>query len=222
MVILIVAGIWLFNGRDGGGKGAVADLPTQTAPALANLPATETPKPEAATPTGAPPTATATLEPSPTATQGTPTLPPTPTVPPGIPFVRINAITTNDQGMYVVDYETFEYTEKLPGVHVHFFFDNVPQEQAGNPGNGPWYLYGGPRPFDKFRLTDRPEESAQMCALVANANHSIQLNSGNCAPLPDVPAAIALQDMPCLAGAAGLGYLPGRSLVECGNPGQAG
>ena len=78
-----------------------------------------------------------------------------------------------------------------------------------------------------------------MCALVANANHSVQPDSGNCDPLPDVPVAIALQDIPCQAGIDArigchwrsckpwqarlvLGISPGRILVECGDSGQAG
>jgi hypothetical protein len=183
-------------GRSGDGNTS----PTQTAPAAAVLPPSQTPEVAQPTAIEATPTQTATLEPSPTATLGTPTLPPTPTVPPGIPFVRINGITANAAGNYVVDYETFEYTEQLPGEHVHFFFDAVPPEQAGHPGNGPWYLYGGPRPFEKYRQVDRPDTSGMMCALVANANHSVQPDSGNCAPLPDVPVAIALQELPCQAG----------------------
>lgn len=59
--------------------------------------------------------------------------------------MRINNINL-DGGTYVVDYETFEYTEHLPGMRVHFFFDTVPVGQAGVAGNGPWKLYGGPRP----------------------------------------------------------------------------
>jgi hypothetical protein len=99
-------------------------------------------------------------------------------------FVRINSITVNDTGNYVVDYETFGYTEVLPGQHVHFFFDTVPPENAGSPGTGPWQLYGGPRPFTKYREVDRPANATQMCALVANPNHSIILDSGNCVNLP--------------------------------------
>jgi serine/threonine protein kinase len=113
----------------------------------------------------------------------TPSVTPTETVPPGIPFVRINSITI-DGDHYVVEYETFEYTEKLPGMHVHFFFNTVSPENAGSPGSGPWYLYGGPRPFTKYRLSDKPAAATQMCALVANANHSVQANSGNCVDLP--------------------------------------
>jgi hypothetical protein len=112
---------------------------------------------------------------------------PTATVPPGMPYVRINEITIDDQQHYVVAYETFEYTEQLPGVHVHFFFDTVTPENAGVPGSGPWFLYGGPRPFTQYTLHDRPAGASQMCALVANSDHSVQPNSGNCVYLPDSP-----------------------------------
>ncbi len=83
-----------------------------------------------------------------------------------------------------MEYETFEYTEVLPGMHVHFFFNTVQPEQAGVPGSGPWVVYGGPRPFTEYGVSDRPDFSTQMCALVANADHSIQLNSGTCFDLP--------------------------------------
>jgi hypothetical protein len=126
----------------------------------------------AATEAAAPPTET----PLPTTT-------PTPTVPPGIPFARINGIELQD-GRYIVAYETFEYTETLPGMHVHFFFDTVPPEQAGVPGAGPWIVYGGPRPFTQYTQADRPAAAEQMCILVANTDHSAQANSGNCYPLP--------------------------------------
>lgn len=137
-------------------------VPTATEPAAVILP-TSTEAPIATqTPTTAP-TATSTLPPL---------------------YVRINSITVNADDYYVVDYQTFGYTEILPGQHVHFFFDTVPVEQAGSPGNVRWYLYGGPRPFDKYRVSDRPSAATQMCALVANSNHSIIPESGNCLDLP--------------------------------------
>jgi serine/threonine protein kinase len=114
----------------------------------------------------------------------TPAVTATPSVPPGIPFVRINGITLDASNRYVVDYETFEFTEVLPGTHIHFFFNTVSPQNAGSPGSGPWYLYGGPRPFTGYRLADKPAAATQMCALVANPNHSIQPNSGNCVDLP--------------------------------------
>lgn len=137
--------------------------------------------PEPTAPGITPGTPTATLPPAATPTL---TLVPTATVPPGMMYVRINEISIDEQGRYVVAYETFEYTEVLPGMHVHFFFDTVPPEQAGVPGSGPWILYGGPRPFTGYRVSDRPPGANQMCALVANADHSIHLNSGNCVALP--------------------------------------
>ena len=139
---------------------------------------------ETATATQAPeatPTSEATSAPTLTPTI---TTTPTETVPPGIPFVRINSITIDDQERYVVEYETFEFTEIVPGVHIHFFFDSVAPENAGSPGSGPWYLYGGPRPFTGYRVAERPAAATQMCALVANANHSVQPDSGNCVNLP--------------------------------------
>jgi hypothetical protein len=134
------------------------------------------------TPTLAPPTTTFTPTTSPTIT-----LTPTGTVPPGIPFSRINDITI-DQDKYVVEYETFEFTEQISSttLHVHFFFDTVPPEEAGVPGSGPWILYGGPRPFQGYTVSSRPAEAEKMCVLVANPDHSIQLDSGNCFDLLDV------------------------------------
>jgi hypothetical protein len=163
-----------------GGSGAVpppeegtptAILATE-AEEIAVLPPTDTP---------IPPTATET--PTPTQTP-TVTTTPTETVPPG-PYVRINDITIEDN-FYLVEYETFEYTETLPGMHVHFFYDTVSEENAGIPGSGPWILYGGPRPFKEYSLNSRPAAATQLCALVANQNHSIQPGSGNCFDLPDV------------------------------------
>jgi hypothetical protein len=87
----------------------------------------------------------------------------------------------------VVVYETFGYTEALPGMHIHFFFDTVPPDQAGTPGSGPWILYGGPRPFTGYRVNQRPTGARQMCALVANPDHSVIAESGNCVDLPLPP-----------------------------------
>ena len=136
---------------------------------------------EAVTPTVAPSLdeGTATLEVTPTLA-----VTPTATVPAGIPFARINSITINEQNRYMVEYETFTFTEVLPGTHVHFFFNTVSPENAGSPGSGPWILYGGPRPFTKYGISDRPAAATQMCVLVANPNHSVQPNSGNCMDLP--------------------------------------
>jgi hypothetical protein len=66
---------------------------------------------------------------------------------------------------------------------VHFFFDTVPPDEAGLPGQGPWIVYGGPSPFTGYGVADRGD-AMQMCILVANADHSVQVNTGNCFDLP--------------------------------------
>jgi len=194
VVVIAIVMTFLLRGMGGSNPPPAAPLetsaPTETQAVVAAAPTAE---PSATltptmTPTS-PPTATPTI-----------TLSPTPTIPVGIPYSRINAITINDSGRYVVDYETFEYTEVLPGDHVHFFFNTVTQEQAGNPGKGPWKLYGGPRPFEGYRPSDRPASATQMCILVANPDHSIDPNTGNCFILPDVNAAVPILNDPCLAG----------------------
>jgi molecular chaperone DnaK len=100
------------------------------------------------------------------------------------PQALITAITDHGDH-YAVEFDTPGYQPGLPGMHVHFFFDTVPPEQAGNPGSGPWILYGGPSPFTEYRPADRPEGATQLCALVANPDHSVELGSGNCVALPD-------------------------------------
>jgi serine/threonine protein kinase len=128
------------------------------------------------------PTSTPTETPEPTQTY-TPSPSPTPTLPTDL-YVAITNIES-DGTYYIVSYETYGFQEVLPGTHIHFFFDTVPVEQAGMPGSGPWKLYGGPRPFTQYRLVDRPYNATQMCARVANPDHSLyDFLSGNCYDLP--------------------------------------
>ncbi len=107
---------------------------------------------------------------------------PVPTVPAG-PFVQITSVT-EENGRYVINFQPFGYTPTLPGTHIHFFFNTVTPENAGVPGSGPWKLYGGSSPFTEWTVADRPASATQMCALVANADHSIQMETGNCVNLP--------------------------------------
>lgn len=194
VVILVAGGFLLSRILPSKGAGDIQPTPSEAFLAAApTLQASETPIP----------TNTATLQPTATAAPTlTPTITqsPTPTVPAGVPYSRINGIDLNAAGIYVVNYETFEYTETLPGDHVHFFFDTVAPDQAGTPGKGPWKLYGGPRPFQGYRASDRPDSATQLCILVANADHSVQPNSGNCFILPDANAAVTVYADACLAG----------------------
>jgi len=178
LIIIVIAGIFglgnIFNPEI---AAVVSNTPEgsqqATTTQLALNPATEIP--------------TLTLTPT---VESTPTLESTPTNVPTVTntlpplYVQINNISTNAANQYVVDYETFGYTESLPGMHIHFFFDTVNPDQAGVPGSGPWILYGGPRPFTEYGSSQKPGSATQMCALVANANHSVIQESGNCFDLP--------------------------------------
>ena len=102
---------------------------------------------------------------------------------------RINNIAVQN-GHYVVDFETFGFEPLVRGQHVHFFFNSVPPEEAGVPGSGPWQIYptgpGEPNtsPFTLYTVDQRPEGATQMCILVANEDHSVNQDTGNCVDLP--------------------------------------
>ena len=118
----------------------------------------------------------------PTATSTMPPLTPTPSA----PYVLItNILLENDK--YVVNYEVHNFPESS-SLHVHMFFNTVPPEQAGSPASGAWKLtwgaYGDP-PFTEYGPVNRPPNATQMCALVANPNHSVNLGTGNCFNLPE-------------------------------------
>ncbi|MCL4861070.1 MAG: class I tRNA ligase family protein, partial [Caldilineaceae bacterium] len=85
---------------------------------------------------------------------------------------------------YVVSISTPGFTPQLPGQHVHFFFNTVPPEQAGAPGAGAWHVHGDSGSYSGITLAERPSSATQICVLVANPDHSVQLNTGNCYPLP--------------------------------------
>ena len=181
----------------------------ETATPAAELPPTEMPAPteepivmeEAAPalppePTALPtsmPEATVTPVPAPTdeptaAPLPTPSQEPTATQPAGNRATITDVQVSGDR--YAVYFDVYNFQPVLPGVHLHFFFDTVPPDQAGLPGGGPWLIYpassGGPAnsPFTGYGAGDRPAAASQMCVLVANGDHSVQPNTGNCYYLP--------------------------------------
>jgi serine/threonine-protein kinase len=160
IVVLLIAGVFGGGGDENGGIVA-GDTDTPT------------------------PTATVPGETEAPGETGAPTDAPTP-VPTFELFAQINDITLSG-GNYVIDYETIGYqpVPPGPGMHVHFFYDTVPPEEAGVPGNGPWDLYFGPSPYSGFAQADKPLAATEMCALVAREDHSVYADSGNCWPLPD-------------------------------------
>jgi hypothetical protein len=102
---------------------------------------------------------------------------------------RIDSVTVQD-GRYVVDFETFGFEPLIPGQHIHFFFNTVPPTEAGIPGGGPWQIYPtGPdrpntSPFTLYTVDQRPPNATQICILVANEDHSVIQDTGNCVDLP--------------------------------------
>jgi hypothetical protein len=155
---------------------------------LAASPATEEPiaavvNTQAPTETAVPQATATVAEPTEVPTETS--IPYTPT--PETPYVVITGITLDSSYYYVVDYEVHNYPSDSPQMHVHMFFNTVPPEQAGSPGSGPWKLtygpYGDP-PFKQYAESNKPSGATQMCALVANPNHTVQANSGNCMDLP--------------------------------------
>ena len=163
-----------------GESGNCFDLPE---PVNESIPSTA--QPDTAI-TNTPPSPT--TQPNPTATNVPPPPPPpspTAAAPPTAVgnSVNISNISVQD-GVYIVTYSTSGFTEQLPGQHIHFFFNTVAPENAGLPANGPWTVWGGPRPFNGYRVNDRPAGATQLCALVANPDHTVQLGTGNCVNLP--------------------------------------
>jgi molecular chaperone DnaK len=158
--------------------------PTQAATAAVTPGPSPTPLPSP-TPTPVPPTPTPVASPT-----------PTPFLPPREPFAHITDIQMDQAtGNYAVFFDVYGpsilHPQRIddpgvgtPRVHVHFFFNTVPPEQAGIPGAGPWFLYGGTSPFTGYGPANRPATATQICVLMANPNHSVQPESGNCHDLP--------------------------------------
>ncbi|MDX1416044.1 MAG: protein kinase, partial [Candidatus Promineifilaceae bacterium] len=163
---------------------ASAPLPTATQTATATRTPQSTVTPTATT-TTTPTAADTTMTPTAVDTTMTPTAEatvdgeatPTPAAP--TYAARITGITL-ENGRYYVNFETIGYTATVPGRHVHFYFNTVPESDAGVPGAGPWKLYGGPSPFTEYAQSDHVFEPTMMCIRVANEDHSIVYGSGNC------------------------------------------
>jgi hypothetical protein len=210
ILLLLALGVWAVFFRDGGDNQAVsggseipatATLEPQATPDEAATKAAidanmadqiETRVAEAKLLTAEAVSALATATPEPTESVPPTKEPPPPTEeaqPPAAGAAAYSAQITNitlENGAYNVFYLTNGYTEQLPGMHVHFYFNSVPEIEAGAQGGdgSGWKRYGGPRPFSEYTEADRPAGAAEMCIRVANENHTIILGSGNCYALP--------------------------------------
>jgi molecular chaperone DnaK len=164
---------------------AAVDPTATSVPPSPTVAPTRTPAPTA-TATNVPPPPTATVEPT-----------RTPPVPPGVEFAHILDIEWDAANQrYEIEFEMYELdilhpdgiddpnTAQLARPHVHFFVNTVPPEQAGTPGGGPWKLYAGESPYDGFTANDIPANATEICVLIANPDHSVKLETGNCFALP--------------------------------------
>jgi polar amino acid transport system substrate-binding protein len=111
------------------------------------------------------------------------------------PYVEITEITLGSNGRYEVYYETHNYNPLIstdPAYqHIHFFYNVYAPETVGvagvgdSVGGGSWILHDTPSPFTQFTTGNRPGGATQICALVANSDHSILLDTGNCVEIPE-------------------------------------
>jgi hypothetical protein len=94
---------------------------------------------------------------------------------------------------FLLSYFTDGFTPDIDGDetshHIHFFFDNIPPEQAGAPGAGPWVLWdfdeNGDTVFRGYKTADVPAGATSICALVADHHHALDTGTiPDCQPLP--------------------------------------
>jgi hypothetical protein len=114
--------------------------------------------------------------------------------------VTITGIQVDSQGNYVVDFAVVGYAPAIPGTHIHFYFNTFTVDQIGIGGDANRRAWGAPSPFIGYATTDRPDAATQLCAIVANPDHSVRVGSGNCFTLPDIPTVSSSQDISCLFG----------------------
>ncbi|HSJ53092.1 MAG TPA: hypothetical protein VLC52_05030, partial [Anaerolineae bacterium] len=109
---------------------------------------------------------------------------------PNLPTIDLTGITVDAESRYVVDFQTQGFTPQYPGgTHIHFFFNTFSPEDVGIGGEANRKSYGGAAPFVAWTTSERPENATGLCAVVANPDHTVLPNSGNCQPLPDLPTA---------------------------------
>ena len=179
------------------------DEPTETPPAVAEATAEPTEEPEP----------TATDEPEPTATDEPeiaeePTEPSdsdtpvpddsdtaittpvviatdTPDVPTPPPFTGIqitNVIERNNE--LVVEYEIIGFQQSPLGSHLHFYFNNIDELDAGVPGDGPYLEHDGPPPFITNIPANIPLGVTQICGVIAGRLHQVRPGTSSCFDLP--------------------------------------
>ena len=88
--------------------------------------------------------------------------------------VEITAVNIVDLN-YSISFTTTNYTNQQGGFHTHFYFNNEANTVVNK-------MYSGASPYS-LPVLSTPVGATQICAIVANANHSIIPDSGNCLSL---------------------------------------
>ncbi len=95
--------------------------------------------------------------------------------------------------VYVVEYETIGFIERAGGRHLHFFFNTGTADNIQ--GDSQFVMFTGPRPFQGLTVFDRPDNATQICAIIANPDHSTIVGTANCIDLPPL-ASLPPVDLP--------------------------
>lgn len=86
-------------------------------------------------------------------------------------------------GAYQVAFEAQNFTPAENANRLHFYWDTVAEEDAGEPGAGPWMAYWGASPA-AVPWSQQPASATKLCVAVANSDGEVQRGSGNCRDLP--------------------------------------
>ncbi len=195
-VAATVAGFIIFNQRDGGT--GVTDQTSST------VEAAQTTTSIANTTTSGVPTSPAeTVGGSTALPPGGPSLAvpavPVDCTPVGSPYACIESLAVDANGNIIAEYDTtgfFPLIGSAPNRHVHFFFPVGPIAEdpqnagTGTDNRGRWIAWDdpvfGPDGSVAGYSIDQANEvdATELCVLVANADHSVIVDTGNCVPLP--------------------------------------
>lgn len=77
---------------------------------------------------------------------------------------------------YSIDFTPSGYVPTPGGIHTHFYYNTEENTILDK-------MFSGPSPY-LLNISTKPTNAVQLCAIVAEANHAVIANSGNCLDLP--------------------------------------
>jgi hypothetical protein len=77
---------------------------------------------------------------------------------------------------YSVAFTPYGYVPTQGGLHTHFYYNTEANTVMDK-------MFSGPSPYS-LNTSTKPTNAVQLCAIVAEANHTVIANSGNCIDLP--------------------------------------